>query len=351
MTNPNDIMGTNAGFGGRTSPNALNDNLSLYSRGIVSGWACTPKTGMTVQLGGNGTDRDVAIAEANAGNKTTINNRLGTPVEITLTGAPATNSRIDLIVAYVENPAQGTATDVDYAAATGIIAVAGTAAATPTAPSEADIRSAITADGATGTTAYYVILASITVGTGVTTIGSGVITAGDYAQLNTTAGKSVNDVITSVLNLTNFTSQTFSSSDLGSNVSTSGTMYLAQSATSGTFKVYGNVFIQRSTNSQTTVSKTAIPGISGSYGIKLALKLNTPPTTAFTIATPGANLAVNSGGVYGAYNINIAVGTDGYIYLDASTSSTTTVGASSTLRWFFYPCLYFNTNFGDQSES
>ena len=191
MTNPNDIMGTNAGFGGRTSPNAFNDNLSLYSKGVVSGWACTPKSGMTVQLGGSATVRDVAIAEDNAGNKTTINNRLGTPVDITLAGAPVTNSRIDAIVAYVDSPAQGQATDVDYAEATGIIAVEGTASASPTVPSDADIRSAITSDGASGTTAYYVILATITVGTGVTTIGSGVIIAGTNSQLSVTSGDDI----------------------------------------------------------------------------------------------------------------------------------------------------------------
>lgn len=179
MTNPNDAIGTNAGYNGRTTPNAFNDSIAHYTRGILSGWACSPKTAMTVQLGGDGTTRDVAIAEDNAGNKTTINNRNGTPVEITISAAPATGNRIDLIVAYADNPATGSgATSVDFQDAVGIIVVSGTAASTPTEPSEADIRTAITADGATGASAYYVVLASIYVGQGVTTIGSGVITAG-----------------------------------------------------------------------------------------------------------------------------------------------------------------------------
>lgn len=184
MTNPNNTVGTNAGYDGRTTPNAFNDGLSCYSRGVMSGWACTPKTGMTVQLGGNGATRDVAIAEDNAGNKTTINNRTATPVEITLDGAPSTGNRIDLIVAYVENPQQGAgATDVDFPSQVGIIAVKGTAAGTPSEPNETAIRTAITADGATGASAYYVVLAKITVGQGVTTIGSGVISAGTPAQM------------------------------------------------------------------------------------------------------------------------------------------------------------------------
>ena len=190
MTNPDSTVGTNAGYNGRTTPNAFNDVLASYSgRGIINGWACSPKSGMTIQLGGNGSDRDVAIAEDNAGNKTTINNRTATPVEITLAGAPATNNRIDSIVAYVDNPQQGAgSTDVDFPSQVGIIAVSGTVAGTPSAPTEAQIRTAITADGATGAAAYYVVLANITVGQGVTTIGSGVITQGDAAQTTIPAG-------------------------------------------------------------------------------------------------------------------------------------------------------------------
>ena len=185
MTNPDNTVGTNAGFDGRTTPNAFNDILGAFTRGIVSGWACTPKYGMTVQLGGDGSTRDVAIAEDNAGNKTTINNRTATPVEITLAGAPATGNRIDSIVAYVDSAQSGQgATDVDFPSITGIIAVSGTAAGSPSAPSEATIRSAITSDGADGASSFYVVLANITVGQGVTTIGSGVISAGTPAQMS-----------------------------------------------------------------------------------------------------------------------------------------------------------------------
>lgn len=186
MTNPDQTVGTNAGFDGRTTPNAMNDILGAFSRGRISGWACSPKSGMTVQLGGDGTTRDVAIAEDNAGNRLTINNRTATPVEITIAGAPATGNRIDSIVAYIANPPTGAgATSVDFPDAVGIIAVSGTAAGTPSAPNEATIRDAITADGASGASAYYVVLANITVGQGVTTIGSGVISAGAFAQIST----------------------------------------------------------------------------------------------------------------------------------------------------------------------
>lgn len=182
MTNPNNAIGTNGAFDGRTSPNALNDIASAFTSGIVSGWTCAPKTGMTVQLGGSASVRDVAIAEDNANNKLTINNRSGAPVEVTLDGAPATNNRVDAIVAYVDNPSTGDGTTTDNPSACGIIAVKGTVAATPSAPTEAQIRAAITTDGATGGIAYYVVLATILVGTNVTTIGAGVITQGGAAQ-------------------------------------------------------------------------------------------------------------------------------------------------------------------------
>lgn len=178
MTNPNNAVGTNAAYSGRTSPNALNDVLASYRRGIVCGWACSPKSGMTIQLGGNGSDRDMAVAVDNAGNRLTINNRSGAPIDITLGGSPSTNNRIDAIVAYVDNPSIGDNNTTDNPTACGIIAVQGAVAANPTAPDDAQIRNAITIDGATGGIAYYVVLATVLVGTNVTTIGSGVITQG-----------------------------------------------------------------------------------------------------------------------------------------------------------------------------
>lgn len=184
MTNPNNAIGTNGAFGGRTSVNAFNDNLSAWTRGIMSGWACEPDSGMTVALGGDSDVRDVAIAEDDAGNKTTINNISLAPVQVTIPGAPASNTRIDSIVAYVDNPPQGSATITDNYESCGIIVVSGTATSSPVPPNESTIRSAITADGATGATAYYVVLANVSVANGTTDITSGEIMAGDMAQLS-----------------------------------------------------------------------------------------------------------------------------------------------------------------------
>ena len=184
MTNPNNAIGTNGAFGGRTSVNAFNDNLSAWTRGVMSGWACEPDSGMTVALGGDSSVRDVAVAEDDAGNKTSINNISLAPVQVTIPGAPASNTRIDSIVAYVDNPPQGSATITDNYESCGIIVVSGTATSSPVPPNESTIRSAITADGATGATAYYVVLANVSVANGTTDITSGEIMAGDVAQLS-----------------------------------------------------------------------------------------------------------------------------------------------------------------------
>lgn len=185
MTNPNNAIGTNAAYSGRTSVNAFNDDLAAYSRGILTGWNCQVDTGLTVMLGGGHSVRDVAIAEDNAGNKTTINNISLDEVPVTLDTAPGANSRIDAIVAYVDNPPQGSNSTADNPEACGIIPVAGTPAVSPQAPDDNAIRTAITADGASGTTAYYVVLATVTVPTGTTDLIPGYIEQGDKAVLNT----------------------------------------------------------------------------------------------------------------------------------------------------------------------
>lgn len=183
MTNPNNAVGTNAAYGGRTSVNAFNDDLSAYSRGVLSGWACAPSSGLTVALGGNGTTRDVAVAEDVTGNKTSINNISGAPIEVTIDAAPASNSRIDVIVAYVDSTLQGSATVTDNYGVCGLITVSGTASSSPSAPNESAIRSAITADGAAGATAYYVVLATITIASGTTDLTTSNISSGDEAKI------------------------------------------------------------------------------------------------------------------------------------------------------------------------
>lgn len=170
MTNPNNAIGTNAAYGTRTSVNAFNDSMQLASgRGVLSGFAVVPKSGMTVSVGGVAGTRDVAVAEDNLGNRVCINNRLASAIDITIPAASVSSDRYDAIVVYENNPAQASDTTPDAPGVCGIIVVSGNS----TGVSEAQIRSAITADGGTGSVAYYATLATIKVSAGTTTISSG----------------------------------------------------------------------------------------------------------------------------------------------------------------------------------
>lgn len=169
MTNPNNAIGVNAAYGTRTSVNALNDLAQVFnSRGVLSGWAVVPKSGMTVSVGGVAGTRDVAVGEDNLGNRICLNNRLASSVDVTIPAASASSARYDAIVVYANNPAQAEDTTPDAPSVCGIIVASGSAGGV----SDAQIRSAITADGGTGSTAYYAVLAQVYVGAGTTVITS-----------------------------------------------------------------------------------------------------------------------------------------------------------------------------------
>lgn len=189
MTNPNDAIGTNAAYGSRTSVNAFNDIAQLASgRGVLSGWTCSPKSGMTVQLGGVAGTRDVAVAEDNLGNRVSINNRSSSPVDVAIAAASASAARYDAIVAYVISPAQAEDTTPDAPSVCGIIDVQGGT----TGVSEQQIRSAITADGGTGSIAYYAVLATIYIPANTTTLTSANISQ-NYITISDSVVKALND--------------------------------------------------------------------------------------------------------------------------------------------------------------
>lgn len=177
MTNPNNAVGTPAAFSGRTSVKAFNNITGAFTSGLISGWACAPVSGLTVAVGGNAGTRDIAIAEDASGNRTTISNISEAPIEVVMSSSPSTYNRIDAIVAYVEPSPTGDSSTQDNPVACGIIPVAGTAAANPVQPTDAQIRAAITTDGGTGASAYYCILTLINRTPGQTTIASGDIVA------------------------------------------------------------------------------------------------------------------------------------------------------------------------------
>ena len=334
MTNPNNAIGTNGAFDGRTSPNALNDLTAAFTRGIVSGWNCSPKSGMTVQLGGSASIRDVALAEDNAGDKLTINNRSGAPVEITLDGAPATNNRIDAIVAYVDNPSTGDGNTTDNPTACGIIAVSGTVAANPTAPTDEQIRSAITTDGATGGVAYYVILATIRVGTSVTSIGSGVITQGSVSQVaaaQNQAASTANDLAEALASFVNInTYNTYNTTSqftrlAGSGTCSSANITVATNADKSLAKIYGSIYIT-STGSGSTKWK-----LNTDTGLRPTSKINIKGI--MYLAPVSGTLVGNTG--------TVSINTDGTIEFESYNNG------SSAVEFELWACVLWIKDFGD----
>lgn len=229
MTNPGNAVGTNAAYGGRTSANAFNDLANFYSRGIVSGWLAAPSSGMAITVGGTAGIRDVALAQDNNGNKTTVDNISGQPVPVTLAAASATSARMDCVVAYVNANPHGVATVVDNPSACGLIAVSGSSSSYP---NDSAIRAAITSDGGSGSTAYYVVLAYVTVAANTTDISADMITQGDNAQLGShsvdfaTLGKVVSDTSATV-NLGNQTTTLSFSCNVTRASSSAGSVYIA----------------------------------------------------------------------------------------------------------------------------
>ena len=252
MSNPDNALGTNGAYGGRTSVNAFNDVMASFkSRGILSGWACAPSSGLKVTLGGDGTTRDVAIAEDNSGNKTSVNNISQAPVEVTMPAAPANNSRIDSIVAYIESSPSSSG-ETDNYTAVNLLTVSGSASATPTAPSDGDIRTAITADGASGPTAYYVVLANVTIASGTTDIDASMISAGTSAQLT---AKNI-DFTT----LPHYEVNSTTNMNIGSGATSFVTVLSLQIADPGYYYVYGYCGVYKSSTSEVCDVRTRIQG-------------------------------------------------------------------------------------------
>ena len=221
MANPNKAIGTNGAYFGRTSVNAFNDVLALLSRGVLSGWECSASSGMDVTIGGVSGIRDVAIAEDNNGNRTTVNNISEAPITVTIDTAPASNSRIDSIVLYVDNPPSELMVISDNPDTCGVVVVKGTAGVNPQPPTDAMIRTAITTQAANGTIAYYAVVANITVAAGTTVITQNLI---------------------QTTNMFDFQKLTFTSKDI-STTETTLTSYEAKTA--GTYLISANVCFMR----------------------------------------------------------------------------------------------------------
>ena len=109
-----------------------------HQRGYFSGFACTQTepAGMSIQIGG-GSSSDSALLVLSEG-KCVLLSTDGEPEVVTIPTAPATGSRIDAVVSYIDT------TSADAEAETPgtpeyvqTIVVSGTAASSPSAPTDA----------------------------------------------------------------------------------------------------------------------------------------------------------------------------------------------------------------------
>jgi len=202
MTNPDNIVRVRARNGGRASVYEANGWAQAYTSGLFDGNGVLQNTSadMNVLVGGSATNPDVLIAENASGYKIALDLVGQQAVAIT---APASNSRISAIVAYTDDLSLSTTEDTvtGSPSSCGLIVVNGTAAASPSEPTDNQIRTAITADGATGSQASYCVIATILVTSNTTIITNDQITnkiagitakntafGGDYSTLEVDTG-------------------------------------------------------------------------------------------------------------------------------------------------------------------
>ena len=154
------------------NPNELGDS-GHHERAYFSGFACTQTSpaGMSIQIGG-GDEVDSAAIFINS-DRAVLLSTDGTPQTVTIPTAPASGSRIDAVVSYIDNssPSAGDETPgtPEYVKT---IVVSGTAASSPSAPTHQQIIAALPA-GAGGT---YYRWCDVRVAQGATTITNSNIT-------------------------------------------------------------------------------------------------------------------------------------------------------------------------------
>lgn len=164
MTNPGNMVRVRARRGGRASVYEANAIAQAFNKGILAGTGVVQNTtaNMNVLVGGTPTNPTVVLAATPTGYKIALD--LVSQQSVALT-KPAANSRISQIIAYTNDIAAATdeSGTTGSPSTCGLIVVNGSASSSPSAPTDTEIRAAITADGGTGAQAAYAVLASVTV--------------------------------------------------------------------------------------------------------------------------------------------------------------------------------------------
>ena len=168
-----------------------------HQRGYFHGFACTQTTpaGMSIQIGG--TDSVDSALLAISGGRCVLLSTDGEPEVVTIPTAPASGSRIDTVVSYIDttsaDPEAETPGTPEYVKT---IVVSGTAASSPSAPTDSQIVAALPA----GANSRYYRWCDVKVAANQTTITNSNITDKKPMSPNVYIATSVIDNITATLN-------------------------------------------------------------------------------------------------------------------------------------------------------
>ena len=254
---------------------------------------------------------------------------------IAITAASSSAARVDSIVAYIDNAVTPTTSVVDNTNdILKFVAVAGTAAANPVAPSSSVIQTAI------GSGNPYMVLWNVTVPQSATALTGATFTDKRIIAANLAASRTALTDFNSADTITTIANVTIDTKDFT----------LAQSSDGSTFKFYGALFVSNSSSSSKQMTPVAVTGLSGYYGIDTGLTLNTAPSSGYVVAHAGTNAIIKDNAVMNMSDHGFAVGTNGHIYICVTTSSGGPwVEGNGSRRFFYPPCIYFNKNFGDHA--
>ena len=184
FTNPGKIVRLRSRPNGHGSVYEANMWAQQHSDGLFSGRGVIRNTvaDMNVLVGGTTDNPDVVLGKLPSGFLIALDIVGQQVIRIT---APSSNKRIASVVAYSDNIALNS-TDTNTTgspSSCGLIVVYGSTSATPVAPTESQIRQAVTQDGATGSQAVIAVIANITTESFTTTITDEMI-AVNYGQLS-----------------------------------------------------------------------------------------------------------------------------------------------------------------------
>ena len=184
FTNPGKIVRLRSRPNGHGSVYEANMWAQQHSDGLFSGRGVVRNTvaDMNVLVGGTTDNPDVVLGKLPSGFLIALDIVGQQVIRIT---APSSNKRIASVVAYSDNIALNS-TDTNTTgspSSCGLIVVYGPTSATPVAPTESQIRQAVTQDGATGSQAVIAVIANITTESSTTTITDEMI-AINYGKLS-----------------------------------------------------------------------------------------------------------------------------------------------------------------------